>query len=68
MLPENARRMRVIPVRTVGGGGMMYAFRMDSVRVDMGKGFREVDCFVALCREELRVGVQAIVPTDIGII
>ena len=68
LLPENARRMRVIPVRTVGGGGMMYAFRMDSVRVDTGKGFREVDVFVALCTEELKGGVQAIVPTDLGII
>ena len=66
--PESARRLRVIPTRTVDGAGMMYAFRMDSVRVDMGEGFREVEVFVALCEERLRGGVQAIVPTDIGII
>jgi hypothetical protein len=41
---------------------------MDSVRVDNGKGFCEVDVFVALCTEELKGGVQAIVPTDLGII
>lgn len=68
LLPENARRLRVIPVRTVGGGGMMYAFRMDSVRVDMGKGFREVDVFVALCNEELKGGVSALVPSEIAMI
>ena len=68
LLPENARRLRVIPVRTVGGGGMMYAFRMDSVRVDMGKGFREVDVFVALCNEELKGGVSALVPSELGMI
>ena len=68
LLPENARRLRVIPVRTVGGGGMMYAFRMDSVRVDMGKGFREVDVFVALCNEELKGGVSALVPSELVMI
>ena len=68
LLPENARRMRVIPVRTVGGGGMMYAFRMDSVRADMGKGFREVDVFVAFCTEELKGGVSALVPSEIAMI
>ena len=68
LLPENARRLRVIPVRTVGGGGMMYAFRMDSVRVDSGKGFREVDVFVVLCNEELKGGVSALVPSEIAMI
>jgi sigma-E processing peptidase SpoIIGA len=68
LLPENARRLRVIPVRTVGGGGMMYAFRMDGVRVDMGKGFREVDAFVAFCTEELKGGVSALVPSELAMI
>jgi sigma-E processing peptidase SpoIIGA len=68
LLPENARRLRVIPVRTVGGGGMMYAFRMDRVRVDMGKGSREVDVFVAFCTEELKGGVSALVPSELAMI
>ncbi len=68
LLPENARRLRVIPVRTVGGGGMLYAFRMDGVRVDMGKGFREVDAFVAFCTEELKGGVSALVPSELAMI
>jgi hypothetical protein len=47
---------------------MMYAFRMDSVRVDSGNGFSEVDVFVAFCTEELKGGVSALVPSEIAMI
>ena len=65
---ENARRLRVIPISTVSGGGMMYAFRMDSVRVDSGKGFYEADAFAAFCTEEIKGGVDALVPAEIGLV
>lgn len=61
---ENARRLRVIPVSTVNGGGMMYAFRADSVRLDCGKGFREADAFAAFCEEDIKGGVEALVPSE----
>ena len=63
--PENARRLRVIPVSTVSGGGMMYAFRMDGVRIDAGKGFREVDALAAFCTEKIKEGVDALVPAEL---
>lgn len=62
---ENARRLRVIPLSTVNGHGMAYAFRMDSVRVDSGRGFVEVDALAVFCVEEIKGGAEALVPSEL---
>ena len=40
-------KIRVIPTRTVSGSGILYAIRFDKIRINMGKGWSEIDALVA---------------------
>lgn len=58
-------RLRIVPAQTVSGGGILYALRADSVRVNMGGGWVEVDAFVALCSLDRGAeGAQALIPSS----
>lgn len=48
MRGEDARNIRLVPVRTASGEGILLALRMERILVDGGKGAREVDAVVAL--------------------
>jgi len=61
-----AERIRVIPTSTVSGEGMLYAFRPDSVRLNMGKGWCEVDAYIAICELGKNAdGAKALVPSEL---
>ena len=63
---SDAGRIRVIPARTVSGDGLLYALRADSVLVDMGKGWCEVDAYVAFSSVELGENeTRALIPSEI---
>ena len=40
-------KLRVIPTRTVSGSGLLYAIGFDRVRLNMGKGWCDIDALVA---------------------
>ena len=59
-------RLRVVPAHTVSGGGILYAVRVDSVRLNMGRGWIESDAYIALCAlEGAAEGAQALVPSSL---
>ena len=62
-----AERIRVIPVSSVNGKGMLYAFRPDSVRVNMGKGWCETDVYIAVSDLKSNAGgACALIPSEIA--
>ena len=61
-------RLRVVPARTVSGGGILYALKVDRVRINMGGGWVEVDAFVALCSLDRGAdGAQALIPSSLAL-
>jgi hypothetical protein len=63
---KEARRVRAVPTRTVSGDTVLYAFRMDALRVDMGGGWREIDALVAFGNiGEGAEGARALIPSNI---
>ncbi len=59
-------RVRVIPTRTVGGEGILYALRPERVRLDFGGGFSECDAFVAFGEVHgTRSDICALVPSEL---
>ena len=61
-----ADRIRVIPISTVSGESMLYAFRADSVRLNMGKGWSELDVYVAFGKlGSTADGAKALVPSEV---
>ena len=56
--------IRVIPAQTVNGSGMLYAMKFDKIRIDMGKGWSEIDALVALTDIGSSAGgAKALVPS-----
>ena len=61
------KKIRIIPTTTVGGEGMLYALRVDCLRVNLGKGWREVDAFVALGMiGDSEENTKALIPSDLA--
>ena len=61
-----AGRIRIIPVHTVSGGGIVYAVRADSLRVNMGKGWWAVDALVAISELDGAQGAKALIPSSLA--
>lgn len=63
-LPENMRsRVRLIPCGTVGGGGVLPAFRSDCARVISERGETDMSgMYIAVTREKLSDEYEALVP------
>ena len=62
-----AQRMRVIPISTVSGEGILYAFRPDSVKINMGNGWSEVDVYIAFGEiNKGSDGAEALIPSEIA--
>ncbi len=61
-------KISIIPTATVNGEGILYAVMPDSLSINMGNGWCEVDAFVALgeinSKKEL---IGALVPTELTI-
>ncbi len=61
-------RLRIIPTQTVNGTGMLYALRLDAVRLEAGGSIWDVDAFVALGQiGNTAEGAMAIVPAQLMI-
>ena len=60
------RRVRVIPMRTVGGESVGYGIRADRVRVELGRESRSVEAFILATNEPISAdGARALVPSEL---
>ena len=58
--------MRVVPFSSVGGEGLLYAFRPEEIMVISGGVKHRVSAFVALCDDERIVGGEdAVIPFEL---
>ena len=63
--PSIASRIRLIPIRTAAGEGMLTGFSPDMAELDFGGEKKEIDVIVALSAEALSgSGCEAIVASD----
>lgn len=63
---EQKRRVRVVPASTVNGSGMLWALRVDRLELDMGKGKREIDAYLAVAPIGISAeGAEALIPIDL---
>ena len=61
-----AQRIRIVPIGTVKGNGLLYAFRADKVSIDMGKGWCDVDAYIAFSELGGDNGeVRALIPSEL---
>ena len=59
-------RIRLIPANTATGGGLLVAFRADSVEVDSGKGKRRVEALVVASNiGKTADGSHALIPPEL---
>ena len=66
--PEDAARIRVVPIRTAGGEGMLLALRADRVAIDCGKGETEIDALIAISDIASSAdGNEALIPAELFI-
>ncbi len=64
---EDAERVRIVPVHTVSGDGIMYAFRLDRIELDFGGGWCEVDALAAVSTVPINAdGASALVPSELN--
>ena len=64
--PEDAKRVRVIPIKTAGGESALIALRVDRVTVDTGRGADVVDALVALSNiGKSAEGAQGLLPPEL---
>lgn len=60
------RRVRVIPMRTVGGESVGYGIRADRVRIELGRETRSVEAFILAANEPISAeGARALVPSEL---
>ncbi len=66
---KDARRIRIIPIRTASGESALIALRVDTLTVDCGNGARDVDALVALSniKKESSDGSCALIPPELMI-
>lgn len=63
---DEARRIRVVPSRSIGGSRLLYALRVDSVELYTEGGAVRVDALVAFATVDIRAdGCRAIVPSEL---
>ena len=63
---RDAKSVRIVPIRTAGGEGILLALKVESVTVDSGHGESEVDAFIVLSDiKESADGRQALLPTEL---
>ncbi len=65
-LPENvARSLRLIPIRTAAGEGMLSAFCPDEVTLEYEGNIKRIDVLIALSKEDMKDRkIEAIVSAD----
>ena len=64
---SEACRIRMIPASGAFGEDLLVGMRLDSVRVDMGKGSTGVEAYIVLITEKISAqGAKALVPSEIA--
>ena len=60
-------RIRMISVSTAMGETVTYGIRVDSVKLDFGKGVTAVEAYVVLSNEKISAkGIKALVPSELA--
>ena len=58
--------IRLVPIKTAGGDGMLLAFRAEELKINCGHGEREIDAFIALSDiKDGADGCEALVPSEL---
>jgi hypothetical protein len=57
----------MIPIQSAAGEALLVGFRLDDIRLDMGKGAVSVDAYVAFSTEKISAhGVKALIPSELA--
>ncbi len=57
---------RVVPYTSVGGQGIMKAFKAEQIIINTSKGDYKAEAYIALCKEELITGdADALIPSEL---
>ena len=63
---SESNRVRMIPVKTASGATLLVGIRPDFVRLDMGKGYTELDAYIVFSKEKISAnGTKALVPSEL---
>ncbi|MBO5416794.1 MAG: sigma-E processing peptidase SpoIIGA [Clostridia bacterium] len=66
MMREDAKNIRIVPIKTAGGEGALLAVRADKITLDCGKGAEQVDALVVLSDiAESADGNEALIPSEL---
>ena len=66
MMREDAKNIRIVPIKTAGWEGALLAIRADKVTLDCGKGAEQVDALVVLSDiAESADGNEALIPSEL---
>lgn len=58
--------IRILPIKTAQGDGMMIGISADDIIIDSGRSARSVDAYLALgCVDEGACGARALIPTEL---
>ena len=64
---SEAGRVRMIPIQSAAGEALLVGFRLDDIRLDMGKGAVSVDAYVAFSTEKISAhGAKALIPSELA--
>ncbi|MBE6531025.1 MAG: hypothetical protein E7679_02885 [Ruminococcaceae bacterium] len=64
--PEDARRVRMIPIKTAGGEGALIALKADKITIERGDGSEVLDALIALSDiKNSADGKEALLPPEL---
>ena len=64
--PEDAKRVRMIPIKTAGGEGALIALRVDNITIERDGGSEALDALVALSDiDKSADGKEALLPPEL---
>ena len=62
---QERTRIRMIPVNTAMGETIMYGIRVDSMKLDLGKGEVFIDAYLVLSKDRISAkGIKVLVPSE----
>ena len=62
---QERTRVRMIPVNTAVGETIMYGIRVDSIKLDFGKGEIFIDAYLVLSKDKISAkGIKVLVPSE----
>lgn len=65
---REASRIRMIPAKSASGETLLLGMRVDSLRIDMGKGATEAEAYLVFSAERIEAdGMKALVPRELAL-